>query len=273
MTRSDADAVAVSGALGEPSERSGRREVRRVANRDILPRVAAGALAAIASPASRRRFAKALWIQLKRYGARLENIDIAQLRGVDRVTVEGPVMRMSPLVLAALARVLECQTIFEFGTFRGDTAWLLAHNLPRARIFTLDLGGPHAIADAALELTDAEYFETWDRGSRFRGTPEGERITQLLGDSATFDFSRFSGAMDLVFIDASHSYSYVKSDTEAALRMLSETGTIAWDDYTYYPGIFAYLHELAPTLDRPLYHILGTRLALYTRRDVILPPR
>jgi hypothetical protein len=69
--------------------------------------------------------------------------------------------------------------------------------------------------------------------------------------------------MDLVFIDASHSYSYVRSDTEAALKMLAPTGMIVWDDYTYYPGIFAYLNELSPSLSPPIQHIGGTRFAIY----------
>lgn len=274
MTASNAGALPAAGMLDRSSKGSRPREVRRVANRDILPQVAAGVLATLASPLVRRRFAKALWIELKRHGARsIENIEVSRLRGIDQLTIDGPVLRKTPLVLAALASVLDCERIFEFGTFRGDTAWLLAHNLARAQVFTLDLAGPQAVREATLELTDPEYFATWDRGSRFRGTPEAERITQLLGDSATFDFSGFRGSMDLVYIDASHSYSYVKSDTEAALGMLSETGTIAWDDYTHYPGIYAYLHELAPTLDRPIYHVLSTRLALYSRRDVVLPER
>ena len=51
--------------------------------------------------------------------------------------------------------------------------------------------------------------------------------------------------------------------------MLSTSGTIVWDDYTHYPGIFAYLHELAPTLERPIYHLVGTRLAVYSRRALL----
>jgi predicted O-methyltransferase YrrM len=185
------------------------------------------------------------------------------------VHVEGTVLRRSPLVLCALAALLDPATIFEFGTYHGDTSWLLAHNLPNARVFTLDLGGPDAAYSAQLELTDIdEYFPQWDRGTRFHGTREGERITQLTGDSATFDFAPYFGTVDLAYVDASHSYSYVRSDTEAALAMLSPSGTIIWDDYTHYSGIYAYLNELAPTLDRPIFHLLDTRLAVYSRRPI-----
>jgi hypothetical protein len=52
--------------------------------------------------------------------------------------------------------------------------------------------------------------------------------------------------------------------------MLTRFGTIVWDDYTYYSGIYAYLNELAPTLDAPIYHILGTRLAVYSRWPIVV---
>ena len=254
-----------------PSTLRRRPGVRRVRNRDILLSVVAGLLRnSVQQPRVGRALGKAIWTELKRYSSGVRNVDVSRIRGIERTTVEGGVIRHCPLVLAALATALECDAIFEFGTYMGETSWLLAHNLPKARIFTLDLPGPDAVDKARLDITDPEYFATWDRGARFRGTEEGQRITQLLGDSATFDFSPYLGKIDLVYVDASHSYSYVRSDTEAALAMLSETGTIVWDDYTYYPGIYKYLNELAPSLDRPIYHLLGTRLALYSRWDIVM---
>ncbi len=249
-----------------------RRRVRRVGNWNILPSVLGDALShAVTDPQRlRRQLLKRAWIELKRFAApHVTNIDVASINGIDRVHVEGPVLRRSPLVLCALAALLDPATIFEFGTYRGDTAWLLARNVPRASVYTLDLGGPDAAYSAQLELTDIdEYFHEWDRGVRFHGTREGERITQLAGDSATFDFAPYRGTIDLAYVDASHSYSYVRSDTEAALAMLSPAGTIIWDDYTHYSGIYAYLNELAPALDHPIFHVLDTRLAIYSRRPI-----
>jgi predicted O-methyltransferase YrrM len=264
--------VAVSGAA-VVRNLAPRRRIRRVSNWDILPLVLGSAVRrAVADPGRFRAGPlKHLWIELKRFGApHVVDVELSRIDGIERVQVDGRVLRHSPLVLGALAVLLECETIFEFGTYRGDTTHLLAHNLPKSRVFTLDLPGPDAIPSAQLELTDHdEYFRDWDRGVRFRGTPEADRITQLVGDSATFDFSPYRGTIDLVYVDASHSYSYVRSDTEAALTMLSASGTIVWDDYTHYPGIYAYLNELASVLDRPILHVLGTRLAVYSRRDLV----
>lgn len=245
--------------------------VRRVRNRDILVSVLAGLLArALKEPRTvRRQLIKSLWIELKRYSApNIHELEVSDLAGIDELAVHGPVSRYCTLVLAVLSQALDCRTIFEIGTYRGETAWLLAHNSPSAHVFTLDLPGLDAAQRVKLELTDPEYFTHWERGRRFGATPEASRITQLYGDSATFDFSPYYGRMDLVYVDASHSYSYVRSDTEAALKMITPRGTIVWDDYTYYPGIYAYLNQLAPQLLEPIVHVRGTRLAIYSRQPI-----
>ncbi len=194
-------------------------------------------------------------VGLKRVGAsNVLNVELERIPGIESVRVTGPVSPTFRLVLAALAKVLEAESIFEIGTHLGETTWTVAHNQPTARVYTLDLPGPRS-----------------DRGRYFRGTPEAVRITQLVGDTASFDFSPYRRQMDLVFIDASHGYSTVRSDTDAAFGMLSELGMIAWDDHTHYPSVYAYLSEIAPSLDRPIFHILGTGLAVYSRWDVLLP--
>lgn len=270
---SDPRMPGVIGSVALGMTTAGPAHRRHVGNRDILPAVIAGVTRnALGEPARvRRGLLKQIWAALKCFGASgVRNIEPARIRGIESIVIDGPVPRHGPLIVSALAKLLECERIFEFGTYRGDTAWLLAHNLPLADIYTLDLGGAEAAARAELELTDPEYFANWDRGSRFRGTPEASRITQLFGDSATFDFAPYSGTIDLAYIDASHSYGYVRSDTEAAFGILSELGTIVWDDYTQYSGIYAYLNEIAPSLDAPIYHIQGTQLALYSRWPVIV---
>jgi predicted O-methyltransferase YrrM len=249
--------------------------MRRVGNPSILPLVLSGvARRALREPhVFRQQLVKEVFVALKRFAApRIRSIEVADIVGLSAVLVTGEVTRAAcgppydALVLTALCRLLQCRAIFEFGTYHGETAWLIAHNNPEATVYTLDLPALEATSGAKLELTDPNYFRTWERGARFQGTPEAARIVQLHGDSATFDYSPYGGRMDLVFIDASHSYSYVKSDTEAALNLLSARGTIVWDDYTHYPGIYAYLHELAPQLKGDILHLLGTRLAIYSRR-------
>jgi predicted O-methyltransferase YrrM len=218
---------------------------------------------------SRYRLFGHLWLEMQRFLAPgIRNVDLADLR-VDSTMVEGDVSRHDRLILCAMGKLLASRTIFEIGTFQGQTTWHLARNNPQARIYTLDLPSLAAAQELKYDLTDPEYFVEWKRGIRFAGTPEAARITQLFGDSARFDFSPYHGTIDLIFIDGSHSYDYVKSDTEAAFRMLSDQGTIVWDDYLYYPGMYRLLNQLSPTLDRPIFHIVGTRLAVYSRVDIL----
>ena len=245
---------------------------RRITNRHVMPGVIGGLVRNVFRDprAARDLLFKQVWIDVKRFAApEILNVRPADIRGLADIVVEGDATRPDSLVLCGLCKLLGCRTVFEIGTFRGDTAWLLAHNDPALRVFTLDLPDLDVVGRTSFEVTDPEYFVGWDRGARFHGTPEAGRITQLFGDSAAFDYSPFAGVVDLAFVDASHNYSYVRSDTESALKMLSSTGTIVWDDYTYYPGIYAYLNELSSTLDRPIVHLLGTRFALYSRRDLI----
>jgi predicted O-methyltransferase YrrM len=218
---------------------------------------------------ARYRLLGHLWIELQRFLApNVTNVDLADL-GVETTLVEGDATRHCRLVLAAMCKLLECRTVFEIGTFQGQTTWVLAHNNPTTQVFTLDLPSLDMVDQLRYQVTDPEYFVAWNRGARFLGTPEAAQITQLFGDSATFDFSPYYGQVDLVFIDGSHSYDYVRSDTEAALRMLSNRGTIVWDDYLYYPGIYQVVTELSPRLDRRIFHVVGTRLAVYSRVDIL----
>jgi predicted O-methyltransferase YrrM len=213
------------------------------------------------------------WSATKRFGSRaIENVELRELPAVRDAVVEAYIDDPNRAVLAALCRAVEAKTFFEIGTNRGRTAWSVARNNPQCHVYTLDLPDKAALENVALDIhqSDRNFFAgEWDRGEAFRDTPEAERITVLHGDSATFDFTPFAGQMDVVFVDGAHTYAYVKSDTENALALLAAGGTIVWDDYPAIAGIYHYLNELARTLDRPLYHIYGTRLVFFTGRQLV----
>jgi hypothetical protein len=196
-----------------------------------------------------------LWIELKRFGAsNVQNIPLARIRGIQDVRVDGPVDRHGALVISALASLLECDTIFSFGSAADDACVVLAHNLPDAQVYTLFPREPEPLA--AL---------------RSHPRPGTGNITRLTGSAETFDLSPYSGKSDLVLIDAGDALGDVREDTDAAFSLLSELGTIIWDNYTHSAGAYSYLNAIAPALDRPVFHIVGTRLALYSRWDIVLP--
>jgi predicted O-methyltransferase YrrM len=217
------------------------------------------------------------WTVAKRFAADdVENIEFREIPFLMDAIVEGYLEDPQRMLLAALVRGLGCRTCFEIGTNRGRTAWTIVHNNPDLRLYTLDVGPDQPKTETRFELgvDDAYCFRDESCGEAFRATPEAARITQLWGDSATFDFSPYRGKMDFIYVDGAHTLEYVRSDSANALQMLSPTGTVAWDDYTTGAGVYRHILELARTLDRPVYHVFGTRMALYSNRDFVrrLPP-
>lgn len=171
-------------------------------------------------------------------------------------------------ILAVLAK--RSRRMFEFGTCTGKTAYLWARNSPSdATVTTLTLS-PEDTAqyrDAAHDTSsDREHAlaESCFQTFLYSGTEVEPKIVQLFGDSKQFDETPFLAQMDLIFIDGSHAYSYVQSDSEKALRMIKPGGLILWHDYRG-PlggrGTDRALIELAQRL--PLRHIAGTEIVAY----------
>jgi Methyltransferase domain len=166
--------------------------------------------------------------------------------------------------LCLLCRILRPKTVFEIGTLRGYTTYHLAMNTEAdARVFTLDLPSDGLVAPA-LKTTPVDRWHHptgQPRDYCFAGSDVATKITTLFGDSATFDYSRFHGTVDLFFIDGAHSYEYVRSDTEHAIRCCGPGSVIAWHDYGRHGvnGVSKWLHELAET--RRVYCVPGGSLA------------
>lgn len=183
------------------------------------------------------------------------------------IAVDGNIPLAQLVVMMRLVREYEPTGIFEIGTFDGRTTLNMAANAPAtATIVTLDLPAGQ-LENVALptDMGDSTYSEKPSSGARFANSPLANKITQVYGDSATYDFSPYVGKMDYVFIDGSHSYEYVLSDTAIARKLLRNgKGWILWDDYGVWPGVTRALNELYDTDPHfsGLRHVNGTPLAL-----------
>ena len=163
------------------------------------------------------------------------------------------------LILAALVQEAAPEAAFEFGTFDGFSAWLIAAN-SRATVWTLDLpagavplGGEPGDAEAARELAEAG-----GPGILVRGDP---RVVQLFGDSATFDFAPYAGKMDFVFVDGNHAASWIEADTRHALELVKPGGMAVWHDCDRrHRAVWDCLTRLAQRL--PIRSVPGTRFAV-----------
>jgi predicted O-methyltransferase YrrM len=194
---------------------------------------------------SKRHFARLLLTQLMAACGDIQPIELSELAALNDQTVESNLREGA--VVALIAKALGAKQIFEFGTFRGRTSMLLAAISPDVQVVTIDLPPNcsldfvQAQAGSSIEITCPNLFDGM-RGSLIKGE-YGSRIKQLRQSSADLDASRYRGQFELIYIDGSHSYSAVKSDTEKALVMLAPRGTIVWDDYPR-PGVWRYLNEL-----------------------------
>lgn len=193
---------------------------------------------------------------------------VIDVRAID--AVDGNVSERELITICRLTRSAHPTKLFEIGTFDGRTTLNMAVNAAAgATVHTLDLPKSE-LPNAASRIHAHEiiYADKPRSGERFRGTEAESSIVQLYGDSATFDFARYYGTMDFVFIDASHTFDYVVNDSLHAMRMLKESGgTIVWHDYGRWDGVTAALNQLRRK--RPEFasvvSIAGTTLAVLRR--------
>ena len=160
--------------------------------------------------------------------------------------------------------------ILEIGTFDGRTTINLALNAPiNCPIYTLDLL-PHAETKYLINPGERHYVCKPEPGLRYKKyeniyEKEVSRIHQLLGDSATSDFSEYKNNCSLVFVDGSHTYEYAKSDTKRAMDLVGESGVILWHDYGIWQGVTEALEEIEEENRFGLKNISGTSLVYWRK--------
>ena len=100
-------------------------------------------------------------------------------------------------------------------------------------------------------------------GKAFASQPEARRITQIYRDSAKYDFAEIGVSFDLIFIDGSHTYEYVKNDTEKTLPLLAPGGVMLWHDCCAMGQNYGVYLYLCQHLQGKVKIIEGTTLACY----------
>lgn len=193
---------------------------------------------------------------------RIAHVQIPSRRGM------GGVSLLETFLIVASARIVAAKRIFEFGTFLGSTTLNLALNTPDdATILTLDLDEPHAdgiqqdVADAPLTKMHLASTARLD----FTDSVVRSKIRILTGNSVSYDFLPYKGAMDFVFIDGGHDLDTLRADTRHAFEMIrtDAASCILWHDYgnPEYGDLTAYLNELSK--NRPVFHVGDTMLCAW----------
>lgn len=162
------------------------------------------------------------------------------------------------VILSQMVVSLKPLCIFEIGTFNGRTTLHLALNSPAsATVITVDLG------EGGFDFGgDTSYFKPTKVGSCFHNNAVAERkITQVIGDSHTLDFSRWKNSVDFIFIDGDHSYNGVLKDSELAFSLIRRGGVILWHDYLMINDVTNAITHLSKKY--PLCRVAGTSLVIW----------
>lgn len=197
-------------------------------------------------------------------------IELEQVTGAGEFRIEpmtfldGGSLPTDLALLAGLAAgIKECK-YFEIGTWRGESAACVSKSAKEC--FTL------CLTDKDMEKRGIDKQVIEMHGMFSKGITN---ITQLKGDSGTFNFSSLNRKFDLIFIDGDHHYDYVLQDTKNIMKYLvHEKSIIVWHDYGNTPEDIRF-EVLAAILDGTrtefhsrIFHVGHTKCAIMINRPL-----
>lgn len=195
-------------------------------------------------------------------GVLLPKLDVDPL---EKEEENGNITIKELIIISQIVKDNNPKNIFEIGTFNGRTTINLANFSPQdSTVYTLDLPKKDIeTAKFSIEEGDRKYIDKNIIGERYQKNTD--KIIQLYGDSATFDFNPYYGKIDFVFVDGAHSAPYVLNDTEIAFKLIKDGGIILWHDYGVWRGVIKVLNNYYRKDFRfkNVKHIEGSSLVYY----------
>lgn len=158
-----------------------------------------------------------------------------------------------PHTMILLSSLSKNKTVFEFGTFRGQTTYNLSKTA--TEVYTFDFG----------DNISGEGYPEYEVGEVYKKN-NATNVIQLVGDSMIYDFSELNNKFDIIWLDAGHSYEACKKDFETSLQIMKQNTTtiIAIDDYPAWSGVKKAVEEIAET--KHLYYIPEIALIVYINK-------
>ena len=178
--------------------------------------------------------------------------------------VDGAMPWVDLVALLTIVHDRHPKCMFEIGTYFGHTTRVLALNFPETTFHTIDL--PESFDQAkdtgSIPKDDFHLIKSRRVGDAFRSDASVRNIVQHFGDTATWDFEPVKDAT-FFFIDGSHTYEYVRNDTEKCLALCNNRrATILWHDCDRgHPGVLRYLAELVQA-QFPIKRVGWTHMAI-----------
>ena len=190
----------------------------------------------------------------------------------------GSITLLEGAMMVGLAKLVNAETIFEFGTFLGYSSRLFLKNFESANVVSMDLElsedekveyGVLSKADAMEDDVDNDNFlkaMQQSRGAIYLddlSERELDRLTLLKGNSLSLSppAHGLESSVDFVFIDGGHQQEVIHSDTKNARKMQSPESVIAWHDFNsnIHGDVTEYL--VGYSSSEVVFHIQSTMIA------------
>jgi predicted O-methyltransferase YrrM len=208
------------------------------------------------------------------YWKSMSNIRTLQLAqifpGIDQVSVELGAIdpdtahpnKVDMLYVVAISRFMKAKRLFEFGTYLGRTTAHLALGPDVEEVNTLDISPATDFESMKLGTAVSAVLRRGLQGHFYKQCSAANKVNQLHGDSRTFDYSPYEKSMDFIFVDAGHTYEFVKNDTQKALTLGAPGRVIVWHDYAAKARqLVKFFHEFS--LEMCLFHVKDTSLLVH----------
>jgi len=153
-------------------------------------------------------------------------------------------------IYCSLVKAMKAKNIIEIGVFDGKTTTNLASNISEdAVIYAFNL--PPDKCD----------FEV---GKYIKQDERAKQIVQMIyADSNNYDFSKYYGKIDVMFIDGDHRYEAVKKDSKNAVKCVRKGGLILWHDFNNtHLGTVKAIYEISQKNNLKTFKIEGTNIAV-----------
>ncbi|MCK5135205.1 MAG: class I SAM-dependent methyltransferase [Bacteroidales bacterium] len=182
--------------------------------------------------------------------------------------LDGGSLPTDMMLLASLAESIRDCNYFEIGTWRGESVATLASRVKSC--YTLCLTDEEMQAMGMHEKTIE---------SHRLFSEDLDNVTQLRGDSRSFDFRSPGKRFDLIFIDGDHHFDFIKSDTRNVFEhLVHDNSIVVWHDYGFHPDqvrfevMSAILEGVGPGRAGKVYHVAHTKCAIYTGKSYAFSP-
>lgn len=187
---------------------------------------------------------------------------------------------LEKIIIGTFSKVIKSKTIFEFGTYKGETTELFLKNNLCKSLISIDLPILKKKKLTSLNLLDPlqnDKFLSLNRNYdtekklKLLSKKNSIKLNLIKIDSRMFEPKNLENNVDLIFIDGGHTYQIIDNDTQIAFKLLrnKSKGIIFWHDYDskIHSEVTLYLDKIS--LKKKLFRIGDTSLVFFTKNKFL----